>query len=138
MVFPYQPNSENGRVRRDVNSFSNQTQNSSKRQVGWFQIHSGEDEVFQLKKAITRLVLGNKHYSYRLSWQRSPRFQCSVNETESLCKVCRNFCLLEQKVQQACQTCQTYRCWNWGVNQTQIQTFPNSTVFRMGTNQTNP
>ena len=49
-----------------------------------------------------------------------PIFQSSANEIGNLSKVCQTFCLLEEKVKQASQTCQTCRFRNWGVNQTQI------------------
>ena len=53
-----------------------------------------------------------------------PRFQSSGKEIVNLSKVYQTFCLLEQKVQQACQTCQTCRFRNWGVNQTKIRSLP--------------
>ena len=81
----------------------------------------------------TRLSV-EKHEDESVSWQQRvklpitvaaqaklPRFQRSANEIENLSKVCHTFYLLEQKVQQACQTC---RFWNWGVNQTQIPSLP--------------
>ena len=53
--------------------------------------------------------------------------QSSASEIENFPKVCKTFCLLEQKVLQAyhtCQTCQTYRFRNWEVNQTPIPSLP--------------
>ena len=41
-----------------------------------------------------------------------PRFQSSANEIENHSKVCQTICLLELKVQQAFQTCQTCRFRN--------------------------
>ena len=54
----------------------------------------------------------------------SPRFQSFANESENHSKVCQTFSPLEQKVQQAFQTCQTSRFRNWGVNQTRILSLP--------------
>ena len=45
-----------------------------------------------------------------------PRSQSSANEIENLPEVCQTFCPLEQKFQQACETCQTCRFRNLGVN----------------------
>ena len=116
-----QPNSENGRLRRDGNTVPNQTQNSSKQQVS---DSSYRRRGFQLKK----------HEDESCAWQQRvklpitiatraklPRLQSSAYEIEHLSKVCQIFRLLEQKVQHACQTC---RFQNWGANQTQISNLP--------------
>ena len=41
-----------------------------KLRVSGFRLHPDENEIFQLNHVITSPVLGNKHYSYRLSLQR--------------------------------------------------------------------
>ena len=46
-------------------------------------------------------------------------------------KVCQTFRLLEQKVRQAFQTCQTCRVRNWGVHQTQILSFPSLSFSKL-------
>ena len=61
------PNCENDRLRRGITTF---TIKHKILENGWFQIHPEENEVFQFKKAIMSLVLGNKDYCYRLSSHR--------------------------------------------------------------------
>ena len=124
MVIPNLPNSENGRLRRDENTVLNQTQNSSKQQVpdiSWpksipAENHKDESGAWkQLVKLRTTTMVKKAN---------SPRFSEFCNENENLSKVCQTFCLLEQKVQQAFQTCQTCRFQNLVVNQTQIPSLP--------------
>ena len=52
------------------------------------------------------------------------RFQSFANENEDLSEVCLNFCLSEQNVQQAFQTCQICGFRNLGVDQTRILSLP--------------
>ena len=64
-------------------------------------------------------------------WRRVFRLICCVTVDRRcllgqgpLHNMTQTFCLLEQKVSQACQTCQTCRFRNLGVNQTQIPSLP--------------
>ena len=128
------PNSENGRLLRDGNTVPNQTQNSSKQQVSDL---TSRRRGFQLKNTKTSKATKSKATEQSKAKQqraklpitvatraKSPLFQSSANEIENLSKVCETFCLLEQKVQQACKTCQSCRFRNRGVNQTQFPSLP--------------
>ena len=68
----------------------------------------------------------------------SPRFQSFANENENLSKVCQTFRLLQKKVRQAFQTCQTCRFSEFGSQSNTNSGSSKSTVFRIGTNQTHP
>ena len=120
-MIPSLPNSENGCLRRDGNTFPNQTQHSSKQQVSY---SSWQKRGFQLKNTKTSLVFGNKDRTDSITIANSPRFQSFANKNENLSKVCQTFRLLELKARQAFQTCQTCRFRNLVVNQTQILSLP--------------
>ena len=81
-----------------------------------FQVEKHEDESGAWQQRVITITVTTR--------AKSPRFQSSANEIEDLPKVCQTFCLLEQKVQQACQTCQICRFRIWGVNLTQIPSPP--------------
>ena len=86
-----------------------------------FQIHPYEKEIFQLKNAITSLVLGNKHYSYRSSWQGK--------QIHLVFRVLQMKLRISKSVKPSAfwtegSTCQACRFRNWGVSQTQILSLP--------------
>ena len=65
---------------------------------------------FPVEKHEDESGLGNKEKSYRITVATrasSSRFQSSANEIKNLSTAYQTFFLLEQKVQQACQTYQT-------------------------------
>ena len=124
MVIPNLPNSENGRLRRDGNTVPNQTKNSSRQQIS---DSAWRKRGLQMKNAKTSLVLGNKAWTDSITIAartNSPRFRSFAKENENLLKVSQTFRLLEQKVRQAFQTCQTCRFRNLVVIQTQIPSLP--------------
>ena len=91
MVIPNLPNSENGRLRRDIDTIPNQTQSSSKQQVSDLSLRKRGFTVEKYENesgASQQRVKSVKSPITVATRAKLPRFQTFANEIENPSKVC--------------------------------------------------